>query len=54
MSVPITVLILNDHEVVQQGLHAYLEALPDIHVVGEAPLEQHLYAKREKASQMWS
>jgi len=36
MSTPITVLIVDDHEVVRQGLQAYLDALPDIDVVGEA------------------
>ena len=32
----ITVLIVDDHEVVRQGLRAYLEAQPDIVVIGEA------------------
>jgi DNA-binding NarL/FixJ family response regulator len=32
----ITALIVDDHDVVRQGLKAYLEALPDIEVVGEA------------------
>ncbi len=32
----ITVLIVDDHEVVRQGVRAYLEAQPDIEVVGEA------------------
>jgi len=32
----ITVLIVDDHEVVRQGLRAYLEAQPDIIVIGEA------------------
>jgi len=32
----ISVLLVDDHEVVRQGVHAYLEALPDISVVGEA------------------
>ncbi len=36
MTSPITVLIVDDHEVVRQGLQAYLDALPDIEVVGEA------------------
>jgi NarL family two-component system response regulator LiaR len=35
MTIPITVLIVDDHEVVRQGLQAYLDALPDIEVVGE-------------------
>lgn len=36
MTNPITVLIVDDHEVVRQGVSAYLEALSDIDVVGEA------------------
>ncbi len=32
----ITVLIVDDHEVVRQGVRAYLEAQPDFEVVGEA------------------
>jgi NarL family two-component system response regulator LiaR len=31
----ITVLLVDDHEVVRQGVRAYLDALPDIFVVGE-------------------
>lgn len=33
---PITVLLVDDHEVVRQGVRAYLDALPDLTVVGEA------------------
>lgn len=36
MSDPITVLIVDDHEVVRQGVRAYLEAQDDFDVVGEA------------------
>lgn len=36
MDNPITVLIVDDHEVVRKGVCAYLETLPDIAVVGEA------------------
>lgn len=36
MSNPITVIIVDDHDVVRQGVHAYLDALPDFDVVGEA------------------
>lgn len=32
----ITVLVVDDHDVVRRGIHAYLNALPDIEVVGEA------------------
>lgn len=36
MDDPISVLIVDDHEVVRQGLRAYLDALEDIDVIGEA------------------
>jgi NarL family two-component system response regulator LiaR len=36
MRTPITVLIVDDHDVVRQGIHAYLDALPEFSVVGEA------------------
>jgi NarL family two-component system response regulator LiaR len=36
MTDPITVLIVDDHEVVRQGVHAFLETQPDLTVVGEA------------------
>lgn len=36
MSEPITVMIVDDHEMVRQGAAGYLEAQPDIHVVGQA------------------
>ena len=36
MTNPITVLVVDDHDVVRQGVHAYLEALPDFEVVAEA------------------
>ena len=36
MGNPISVLIVDDHEVVREGVRAYLEALNDIDVVGEA------------------
>jgi NarL family two-component system response regulator LiaR len=36
MSDPISVLIVDDHEVVRRGVHAYLDTLPDLTVVGEA------------------
>jgi len=32
----ITVLIVDDHQVVRQGLHTFLELNEDVHVVGEA------------------
>jgi NarL family two-component system response regulator LiaR len=36
MAHPITVLIVDDHEVVRQGVRAYLDTLPEFSVVGEA------------------
>jgi two-component system, NarL family, response regulator LiaR len=36
MTNPITVLIVDDHEVVRRGVGAYLETQPDLEVVGEA------------------
>jgi NarL family two-component system response regulator LiaR len=35
VSNPITVLLVDDHEVVRQGVRAYLDALPDFDVVAE-------------------
>ncbi len=36
MSNPITILIVDDHEVVRNGIRAYLETLDEFQVVGEA------------------
>jgi len=36
MDRPITVLLVDDHEVVRQGLRAFLDARPEFSVVGEA------------------
>lgn len=36
MSEQITVLIVDDHSIVRQGVRAFLDAQPDLHVVGEA------------------
>lgn len=36
MAVPITILLVDDHEVVRRGLRTYLETLPEFQVVGEA------------------
>lgn len=36
LSRKITILLVDDHEVVRQGLRAYLEAQPDFVVIGEA------------------
>ena len=36
MTSPITILIIDDHEVVRKGVRSYLETIPDFQVVGEA------------------
>jgi NarL family two-component system response regulator LiaR len=36
MTLPITIVLVDDHEVVRRGLRTYLETLPEFHVVGEA------------------
>ena len=36
MTEPITIILVDDHEVVRKGVRAYLETLPDFKVVGEA------------------
>jgi NarL family two-component system response regulator LiaR len=36
MDNPITVLIVDDHEVVRRGVRSYLETMPEFQVVGEA------------------
>jgi two-component system, NarL family, response regulator LiaR len=36
MSNPITVIIVDDHEVVRKGIRAYLDTLPEFKVLGEA------------------
>jgi DNA-binding NarL/FixJ family response regulator len=36
MADPITVLIVDDHEVVRKGIYGYLDTLPEYEVVGEA------------------
>lgn len=36
MTPPITVLLVDDHAVVRQGVRAFLETQPDIQVIGEA------------------
>jgi DNA-binding NarL/FixJ family response regulator len=36
MSDPISILIVDDHEVVRNGIRSYLSTLADFHVVGEA------------------
>src|SRR4029078_10092514 len=36
MSEPITILLIDDHRVVRQGVRAFLSTQPDLLVVGEA------------------
>lgn len=36
MTSPISIIIVDDHEVVRNGIRAYLETLPEFNVVGEA------------------
>src|SRR5215469_16594853 len=36
MTEPTTVLLVDDHAIVRQGVRAYLETQPDLQVVGEA------------------
>ena len=36
MTAPITILLVDDHEVVRRGVRTYLETLPEYKVVGEA------------------
>jgi NarL family two-component system response regulator LiaR len=36
MTTPISILIVDDHEVVRNGIRSYLETLSDFHVIGEA------------------
>jgi NarL family two-component system response regulator LiaR len=36
MSTPITVLIVDDYEIVRNGIHSFLDTQPDIKVIGEA------------------
>lgn len=36
MTERITLLIVDDHDVVRQGIRAFLETQPDLHIVGEA------------------
>src|SRR5512139_649106 len=36
MTHPVTILIVDDHEVVRKGVRAYLDTLPDFQVIGEA------------------
>jgi NarL family two-component system response regulator LiaR len=48
MTEPITVLIVDDHEVVRNGLRAYLDTLPDINVVAEAATGEQAIVEAEE------
>jgi NarL family two-component system response regulator LiaR len=36
MTAPITVLIVDDYEIVRNGIHSFLDTQPDFRVIGEA------------------
>jgi NarL family two-component system response regulator LiaR len=44
---PIRLVLVDDHRVVLRGLRSYLEAFPDIAVVGEAPSGEQVLAQVE-------
>jgi NarL family two-component system response regulator LiaR len=44
MADPISIIIVDDHEVVRNGIRSYLETLPAFHVVGEAASGQEAIA----------
>ncbi|MBM3152250.1 MAG: response regulator transcription factor [Chloroflexi bacterium] len=44
MGDPISIIIVDDHEVVRNGIRSYLETLPTFHVVGEAASGQEAIA----------
>ncbi len=46
---PLRVVLVDDHEVVRNGIKALLEATPDIHVVGEADTVKDAIARAEWA-----
>jgi DNA-binding NarL/FixJ family response regulator len=45
MTAPITVFLVDDHDVVRRGLRAYAEVRPDIAVVGEASAGEQAIAR---------
>ena len=53
MPEPITVMIVDDHEMVRKGAKGYLEAQPDIIVVAEQSRKNAVRFAREMC-QMWS
>lgn len=48
MKLPITVMIVDDHEMVRQGAAGYLEAQGDIHVIAEASSGEEALAKAKE------
>jgi DNA-binding NarL/FixJ family response regulator len=48
---PIRVLIVDDHEVVRRGLLAFLDAVPEVEVVGDAPNGVHALAELARLAQ---
>ena len=48
-AMPLRVVLVDDHEVVRNGIKALLEATPDIHVVGEADTVKDAIARAEWA-----
>ncbi len=53
MSEPITVMIVDDHEMVRQGAKGYLEAQADIVVVAEAESGRRQSGSRMSMCRMW-
>jgi NarL family two-component system response regulator LiaR len=45
---PISILIVDDHEVVRRGVRAFLDTVPDLRVVGEASSGKDAVAMTEK------
>ena len=50
---PITVFLLDDHEVVRRGVRDLLEAHPDITVVGEAPTASRRWPAFRRCARTW-
>lgn len=48
MSDPITILIVDDHEVVRKGVRGYLDTLPEFDVVAEAQSGEHAVEYAQK------
>ena len=48
---PLRVVLVDDHEVVRNGIKSLLEQTPDVHVVGEAGTVKDAIARAEWAQQ---